>query len=64
MIPDCNRCEPAKRCSGGYERGCTNYRPPKDTWMLAEMALAYPDSLNEALSALPFKCNLDFYLRR
>jgi len=43
---------------------CPGQKPTRGTFMLAELALSYPTSLNEALSALPFDCNLNFYLRR
>ena len=65
MRPNCNRCQPTKRCKGvADESKCFNFRAPYDKWMLAEIALAYPASLNEALSNLPFTVNLDFYLRK
>ena len=65
--PDCNRCEPGNKCPGAshmmFMKHCTRYIPPKDTWMVAELALAHPTSLNEALSQLPFEVNLGFYLK-
>ena len=62
--PNCNRCEPAIKCAGMTNpEGCRNYIPPKDTWMMAELLLAHPTSLNEALKDLPFDVNLGFYLR-
>lgn len=62
-IIDCNRCDNSN-CKGRTDyKNCTQYLPPKDTWMLAELALAHPTSLNQALSQLPFECNLNFYLK-
>ena len=37
---------------------------PKSGWSLAELSLAYPQGLNDALQAMPFKVNLGFYLPR
>jgi len=61
---NCNRCA-RKGCNGmvNPEQNCKTHVKPKDGFMLAEIALAYPSSLNEALSALPFSTNLDFHLR-
>lgn len=63
--PDCNRCEPlGGKCNGVINpEKCHKFCPPKNTWMLAELALAHPTSLNAALSALPFETNLEFYLK-
>lgn len=72
--PDCNRCENrscvcAKTLANGIRiplkssETCGNHVPIKAGWMLAELALAHPQSLHDALSALPFRVNLDFYLR-
>jgi len=74
MKPNCNRCD--QRCPYTFRIGkdvrrgmmkedilCKLFKPPKDTWMLAELALAHPTSLNAALSALPFDVSLTFYLR-
>jgi len=64
MKEDCNRCDTTRKCAGkSNPDGCSSFVPPKDTWMLAELALAHPDSLNRALSALPFDTNLGFYLK-
>lgn len=66
LAKDCNNCNPMTECKGsGFHPpvNCAKFRQPKFKWMLAEMALAHPTSLNKALSALPFKANLDFYLR-
>jgi len=62
---DCNRCDPlGGSCNGKLNpEGCKRYCKPKEGWMLAELALSHPTSLNEALSALPFETNLMFYLR-
>ena len=67
MIANCNRCDKgicvaAKKMNIGDS--CKNFRPPYDKWRLAELALAHPTSLNEALSALPFETNIDTYLER
>jgi len=63
-IPDCNRCEPSIKCAGRVNpEGCRSHCPPKDTWMLAELLLVYPSSLNAALKDLPFDVNLGFYLK-
>lgn len=62
--PNCNRCKPGIKCAGISNLvGCRSYIPPKDTWMLVELALVYPTSLNNALSQLPFEVNLGFYLK-
>jgi len=61
--PNCNRCQPKIKCSGQPREGsCKHFSPPKEGWQLAELALAHPQSLNDALSVLPFKVNLGFYL--
>ena len=65
MIPNCNRCNrgicmAAKKMKIGDS--CKKFMPPYDKWKLAELALAYPSSLNMALSALPFKTNIDHYI--
>ena len=65
MIPNCNRCDKgicmaAKKMKIGDS--CKNFRPPYDKWKLAELVLAYPTSLNEALSALPFETNIGIHL--
>lgn len=61
---NCNRCS-KKGCKGmvKLELNCKTYVKPKDGFMLAEMALAYPSGLNESLSALPFQINFDFHLK-
>lgn len=63
--PDCNNC--TTDCGGASSINdmltCKNYARPKSGWMLTELALAYPTSLNKALRQLPFEVNLDFYLR-
>ena len=65
MTPDCNRCNrgicmAAKKMRIGDN--CNRFKPPHDTWKLAELALAHPTSLNEALSVLPFETNIDVHL--
>lgn len=75
--PNCNRCDSpcAQVCSakiGGKivaRRGrrdfqkCTAYHRPSGKFMLAELALAHPQSLHDSLCRLPFEVNLDFYLK-
>ena len=59
---DCNRC--ATKCSGNqFTPDCRYYMPPPEGFMLAECALSHPQSLHDALSALPFDTNLNFYLK-
>lgn len=61
---DCNYCDPEFQCKGRPDsENCNRHRPPRGTFMLAELALAHPSELNEALSALPFEVNLGFYLK-
>ncbi len=70
--PDCNRCD-RKGCDPtitikriNYPKKnhiCKGQIEPRSGWQLAELALAYPTSLNESLSALDFAVNLEFYLR-
>lgn len=62
--PDCNRCNTT--CTGknkNEELDCTDYNIPKEGFMLAELTLVHATSLNNALSALPFEANLNFYLK-
>lgn len=69
---NCNRCS-KKGCKGSVlpfeiemvnpELNCKTYVRPKEGFILAEMALTYPSSLNESLSALPFETNLGFHLK-
>jgi len=59
---DCNRCD--NGCGRKKNSGkCTRHTIPKEGFMLAELTLAHATSLNKALSALPFKANLKFYLK-
>ena len=61
--PNCNRCQ--TRCRGNERpQKCIKYQRPREGWTMAELALAYPTSLHEALSALPFDINLNFFLPR
>jgi len=63
-IADCNRCEPSIKCKGKADSlKCPHFQKPPEGWMLAEVALVHADSLNKALSALPFEVNLGFYLK-
>lgn len=70
-MQNCNRCNPTTRCRGGHkERNridskgkCNGFIQPYDKWKLAEMVLAHPTSLNAALLALPFKTNIDRYIK-
>lgn len=60
--PDCNRCS-KKYCKKSRQKDkegmvipqdkCLSFIPPMDTFKLIEMALAYPTSLNKALSQFP-----------
>ena len=67
--PSCNRCK--AQCRGNkiknryadLEVNCNRWVSPSGTFMLAELALAHPTSLNEALSVLPFDVNLNFFLK-
>ena len=65
IYPDCNRCE--TKCGGIFDlkamQACSRHIPPKEGWMLAELALAHPSELNEALKDLPFDVSLNFYLK-
>ncbi len=64
--PDCNRCNSTCTGKGDAEIICwldDLHTIPKEGFMLAELTLVHPTSLNKALSALPFKANLNFYLR-
>lgn len=61
---DCNRCN--TRCTGKDKNenlNCKRHTIPKDGFMLAELTLVHATNLNEALSALPFDANLNFYLK-
>lgn len=61
--PDCNRCS-KKYCKKSRQKDktgmvfsegkCSSFIPPMNTFKLIEMALAYPTSLNKALSQFPF----------
>lgn len=77
--PDCNRCD--RSCPYSFkmrrgtrvfkysgqldERKCKLHKRPREGWRLAELALANPTGLNEALSGLGdhVKVNLSIYLR-
>ncbi len=62
---DCNRCG-YSNCKGRdsiIAWDCPDWLDPSGTFKLAELALAHPQSLHEALVSLPFKVSLDFYLR-
>jgi len=67
--PDCNRCDTDCSAKDKWGRNqnedldCTRHTIPKEGFMLAELTLAHPTNLNKALSALPFKANLNFYLK-
>ena len=47
---------------GDERKQCEMYRPPKEGWRLAELALTHPQSLHDCLSRLPFKVNVSMYL--
>lgn len=64
--PNCNRCQPFRRCNGKTPRGevgCELFFPPPEGWQFAELLLAHPQSTYDTLNGLPFEVNLDFYLR-
>ena len=64
--PDCNRCDtdcPAKKQKRNALGHCAWHTIPKEGFMLAELTLVHATNLNMALSALPFKANLNFYLK-
>lgn len=67
MIPNCNRCNVRMRCRGESNmekmNKCKKFIPPYDKFKLAEIALAHPTSLNEALSVLPFETNISNYIK-
>jgi hypothetical protein len=62
-IPDCNRCDAPGRCKG-ENVPCPRFCSPPDKWQMAELLLEHPNSLNLALTSLPFEANLNFYLKR
>ena len=68
---DCNNC--CQKCDGDvvvrkgkrigiYGQCLKTWTPPQSRIKLAEAALAHPQSLHNALSSLPFKVRLDFYI--
>ena len=63
---DCNNCSTGS-CKGADTLkdidDCTKHTFPRSGWMLAELALAHPNSLNESLRVLPYEVNLGFYLK-
>ncbi len=62
---DCNCCGEGN-CKGRDQFAaldCPDWIDPSGTFKLAEFALAHPQNLHEALVSLPFKVNLNFYLR-
>jgi len=63
--PDCNRCDTDCVTSKKKNKkaSCIKHTIPKEGFMLAELTLVHATNLNEALSALPFKANLNFYLK-
>ena len=63
MMKDCNRCNPNARCRGDHRERCKGFKPIQGTWKLGELALAHPTGLNAALLALPFKTNIDRYIK-
>lgn len=66
MAQNCNRCNMGTNCKGASNMekmmSCKRYKKPQDTFKLAEIVLAHPTSLNEALSALPFEANIGIHL--
>lgn len=65
--PDCNNCDPKEPCHPSraaiHPKGCKRYLPPKSTFKLVELALAYPSSIN-TLSKLPFKFEVMDYFKK
>lgn len=47
-----------------YTTECPGHVDPTGKFMLAELALAHPQGLHDALSALPFRTDLSFHLKR
>lgn len=45
------------------QKHCKAHVEPSGGWQVAELALAYPQNLHNALTALPFKANLNFRLK-
>ena len=63
-MADCNHC--GSNCKGRdsiVALDCSVWVDPRGTFKLAELALAHPQSLHEALVSLPFNVNLNFVLR-
>jgi len=65
MIANCNRCnrgicQDARKMRIGDS--CKRFKPPYDTWKLAELVLVNPSGLNEVLSGLPLHTGIDIYL--
>ena len=67
MRPDCNHCDVGAKCKGAANfrlmQVCSRFIPINRGWKLLELTLAYPTSLNQALSALPFKVRLTDYIK-
>ena len=70
-IVDCKTCRLPARCKDKHNQNCKFFRQReakrkarRNGWTVAELALAYPTSLNKALSALPFRVDLAFYLSK
>lgn len=65
-MANCNCCDIGIGCRGAANMknmlACKKFVAPKDTWKLAELAIAYPTGLNEALSDFPFHTGIDIYL--
>lgn len=51
------------RCLGNIIPSLPKRKIPSGRFMLAELALAHAQGLNDTLEALPFKVKLSFYLR-
>ena len=67
MEPNCNRCD-RKGCRGfsmDYmnERNCKRWINPEGKFKLIELALAYPDSLNQVLSSVSKSLGVNFQIQ-
>ena len=59
---DCNRCN-RSRCEGSSKfKPCPDWVKVDGKFTMAEVLLSHPQTTHDALTGLPFKVNLDFYL--
>lgn len=74
-MANCNACDKREcdgavvinagmRISGWDEEKCPKFRPIRPKVKLVEAAMSHPQGLYNTLNNLPFKVNLDKYLRR